>query len=141
VAVDHRHRIEQVGVLYGRHDILELGADLGLAGVVVEDRDTVTESTLDLGPDYRGDLLRRPRRASTTGPAYRLGRQVEDFDDDLSAALVHDVSSTRRRLWTAPIGHTRSRVRENHTPRGITPQYRSVSAEACATDGSRDPML
>ena len=124
VTVDHRHRIEQVRVL-DRLDRLEvLGPDLRLASVVIQDRHPVAISALDLGADYGRDLLRRPGRASTTGGACRLGRQVEYLDDDLGAAVAHDVSSTYSRTDITCMGHTRM-----HTPHPVQRSWSTIQPE------------
>jgi len=65
-AIDNRHWVEQAALV----DLLDQGSvcglGLGLLDVAVLDDDLIVEAALDLVADYRGDLLRRPGRASTT---------------------------------------------------------------------------
>ena len=51
---------------------------LGVRHVVIVDGRRLPEAARYLGPDYRGDLLRRPARPSTSAEAAGLLGQVED---------------------------------------------------------------
>jgi len=100
-AIDNRHRVQQPALV----DLFDQGSvcrlDLWLLDVAVLDDDLIVETALDLVADYRRDLLRRPRRASTTREAVAGGRYVEHFDED-AVHLKSCSMRTARRPWGTP---------------------------------------
>lgn len=81
-AIDDGHRIDEALLLYQGDHVSVCGNNLWLAGVMVSDPRTLSEAMLDLSPDDRRDLLRRPGRSSSTAEAGRLSGEVEYLDVD-----------------------------------------------------------
>jgi len=108
-AVHCGHRVQEPSVLDLGDGLLMLGPSLLGLYIVIEDLRVIAEPALDLCPDYRGDLLRRPRRASSAGEAIRGAGDVVDLD---YYWLSHCPSLYPMR--TAPPAHTRA-----HTPQPV----------------------
>jgi hypothetical protein len=80
--VNHGHRVEQAARFNLGDDLLVLGANAGLVDVVIDDAGVIAKPAAQLGGDDGRDLLRRPRRSSTTGKAIRGAGNIEDLDND-----------------------------------------------------------
>jgi hypothetical protein len=81
-AVDDRDGEEQPAAADLGEKRRVLRADVRSSDVVVVDSRVLAVAPLQLGSDDGRDLLRRPRRASTTRQACRLLWPIEDFDEN-----------------------------------------------------------
>jgi hypothetical protein len=81
-AVEDGHGVEQAASFNLRYDLLVLGANPGLVDIVIDDAGVIAKPAAQLGGDDSRDLLRRPRRSSTTGEAIRSAGNVEDLYND-----------------------------------------------------------
>jgi hypothetical protein len=101
-AIHNRHRVEKTAGLNLANDGLVLGRNRSGSDVVVEDCCIVPVAPLNLCPDDRGDLLRRPRGASTARETVRGSGYIEHFNDNLAAHPGLHIY----RIRTAPPAHT-----------------------------------
>jgi hypothetical protein len=102
-AVNHRDRVEQAAGLDFRDDRFVVGAHARVVDVAVLDAGFVAKTAVKLSGNDRGDLLRRPRGASTAREAVGCAGNVEDLDDD---RLGHGIRPFYLNSM-APIGHMR----------------------------------
>ena len=130
LAVDHGHRICEAVAPDRRDEVRVRDRDGLLGDIVVSDaRDAAAEAALDLCGNDRGDLLRRPGRASTAAEAGGLGGKVEHLDGDQGVAHLVGLSIRRQDIGVYRPGHggvdrsipTGVSIRKERPPCGAPP--------------------